>query len=304
MTDPRHARAGPDATAQLPPDDVLVAGIGALRDEVRGAEERAAERAVEAASSASADEARAVTDRRARLFWLPLVLLASIASSVLTAIVVDLWYGPRLDALSAVDAAQTATNQEIRRLVDDAARRAESANEELQARGLAPVPISEPGEASNAQVLVDAAVAQVLASLPPEQSAAPTAAQLAAAVANYLRENPITPIGPSPAQIAEAVAAYLEANPPGDGEDGEDGEDGADGKDGEPGPPPTAEEIQAAFVAYLQTNPDALCVRGGVFTLVQGVLATGGTFDFWTCVTATGPLPGDGGGGMIDLGGG
>ncbi|WP_223166461.1 hypothetical protein [Nonomuraea sp. SYSU D8015] len=108
----------------------------------------------------------------------------------------------------------------------------------------------------------------------------PTSAEISAAVAAYLRQNPPSSgRAPSKAEIAAAVSAYLRENPPPAGPRGEKGEpgetvtgppgpagepgkDGVDGKDstvpgpkGDPGPPPSAEQISAAVEAWLQANP-------------------------------------------------
>lgn len=228
-------------------------------------------------------EAREETDRRARRFWLPLVLVAAIGSSALTAIGTYVWLGPQLDALRTAQTATRAAADEIRRIAEEAALDAGAANNELAQRGQEQVPVPAPGEASDSEVLVAAATARVLAALPDSQPV--TAGAIAAEVANYLTRNPPTAVGPTMGQIADAVAAYLQANPPPRGQDGQDGRDGddgddgrdgvtppcmsepnqcrgEDGQDGEAGRTPTADEIRAALDAYFVDNPIPPCPPG------------------------------------------
>jgi hypothetical protein len=235
-------------------------------------------------------EAREETDRRARRFWLPLVLVAAVASSAATAIGTYFWLAPQINELRTEQTATRAAADEVRRIADEAAADAAAANAELASRGQEQVPVPAPGEASDSEVLVAAATARVLASLPDSQPV--TAGAIAAEVANYLTRNPPTPVGPTMGQIADAVAAYLQANPPPrgqDGQDGRNGDDGADGRDGvtppcmsEPnqcrgedgedgqdGPPPTAEEIRAALDAYFVDNPIPPCPPGTSLQPVQ-----------------------------------
>jgi hypothetical protein len=85
-------------------------------------------------------------------------------------------------------------------------------------------------------------------------------AQIAAAVINYLTENPPAPGEPGPPpsdeQISNAVAVYLAANPPPAGPPGEDGSDGEDAE------PLTSEQIQAELDAYLEAHPLPRCDPG------------------------------------------
>lgn len=91
---------------------------------------------------------------------------------------------------------------------------------------------------------------------------APTQAEVAAAVAAYLRANPPAKgRPPTMTEILTAVTEYLTEHPPpagpsgAPGTDGSDGRDGTDGKDGNPGPPPTDEQIRTAVEAYLREHP-------------------------------------------------
>lgn len=154
-----------------------------------------------------------------------------------------------LTALAAVALAREAqTNSEAavvvatatQKQVDAALAKLNEANDELMARGQAPVPA--PREAEPAEAIAAAVLAQVLAQLPP----VPTADEVAQRIVPAVTANVL---GPTRAELAEQVAAYLQANPPPPGVDGEDG------VDGEPGRPPTQEEIDAAVAAYLQAHP-------------------------------------------------
>lgn len=190
---------------------------------------------------------------------------------------------------------QDATDAAISILRDQANQAKEAgdkANEQLAARGQAIVPIPQPGQAPDTEVIVSAATARVLASLPSLQ---PTAAELGGAVAQYLAANPVTPAGPSPSEIAATLAGYLATNPPPSGPRGESGAPGQPGEGGPQGPkgdkgdPPTAEEIQAALAQYVRDNPDVLCPRGGSFAQLRVQLVDGGSADTYACVVATNP---------------
>lgn len=211
--------------------------------------------------------------------WVPwvvagAVLVSLLVSSAVAVAVVGL-YGRQADTAAAVT--------EVRRLAEQGYTLGETANAELSRRGQQTVPIPEPGTRDDGEVLVAAATARVLASLPDNR---PTAAEIGAAVAQYVAANQ-SRFGPSPQQISAAVAAHLEENPPPSGppgEPGQDGEPGAKGEKGDKGDPPTQQEIQAAFDAYIRDNPNALCPRGGSFAQLRVQLADGGTADTWTCV--------------------
>lgn len=147
-------------------------------------------------------------------------------------------------------------------------------------------PQGEPGPGpSDAQVY--AAVAAYLVDNP-VTAEGPSSAEIATAVANYLSEYPP---GPTPAQVAAAVAEYLTANPPAAGAAGANGTDGADGAagvdgapgppgpegpQGETGPPPSAEDVAAAVQEWMDANPFPDC--------------EGGTWEPYTVVTTAGPI--------------
>jgi hypothetical protein len=252
-------------------DQRLHDGLQGLRDQVE-ASTVVPRRAVR--------EARAATDRRARRFWLPLVLVAAITSSASTAIGTYFGLAPELDELRTAQTASAAAAEEVRRIAEEAAQQASAANAELASRGQETVPVPAPGQAPDSEILVAAATARVLAELPDSQPV--TASAIAQEVASYLQANPPTPVGPTMGQIADAVAAYLQANPPPAGEDGQDGESppclsepnqcrgeqgergprGEQGPKGEPGRPPTAEEIRTALDAYFVENPIPYCPPG------------------------------------------
>lgn len=246
--------------------------IEQLRGEV---EAEAAEAAVEAGRVGAVVAARR---------WVPWTVAGVLLVSILTAaatVTMFGYLGNRVEGLGT-------SVGEVRKLAQDAKTAGDLANSELARRGQQQVPIPQPGVAQDSDVLVAAAAARVLASLP---DPSPTAAELGAAVAQYVAAN-ASRFSPSPLQISSAVAAYLEENPPAPGEQGEPGVDGKDGKPGakgDKGDPPTAAEIQAAFAAYVRDNPDALCPRGGSFAQLRIALADGGTADTWTCVVQVQP---------------
>lgn len=90
-----------------------------------------------------------------------------------------------------------------------------------------------------------------IASMPVIKGRPPTAAEIQAAVSDYLNTNP--PAGGEDGtdgqnvteeQVAAAVAAYLEANPPAAGEDGTDGSDASE------------VDIAASVSLYFQNHPE------------------------------------------------
>lgn len=240
--------------------------------------------AVESETAAVAQHTAEATVDRAGRRWLPfimagVVVVAFLISAAVALAVIDL-YARQTQVSAAVS--------EIRQLAEDAKTTGEAANAELERRGQQPVPIPQPGQAQDSDVLVASAAARVLASLPDLR---PSADELGAAIAQYVSANS-SRFGPSPQQLAATTATYFEANPPPSGQpgvDGKDGEPGAKGEKGDKGDPPTQQEIQAAFEAYIRDNPDALCPRGGSFAQLRVQLADGGTADTWQCVVAITP---------------
>lgn len=245
------------------------------------------------AAETAAAEARNVVLRR---YWPRLVVAMAAVSLAISVFVV--WAVSGLsDQQAATDAAVSVLSTQAR----EAKASGDKANTELAARGQATVPIPQPGQAADTEVIVSAATARVLASLP---NLHPTAAELGQAVARYVAANPIQAPGPTPLQISTALAGYLATNPPPKGERGEtgatgktgdqgakgdQGEKGDKGDRGEDGHTPTTEEIQAAFADYLRSHPDALCPRGGTFAQLTVRTENGGTADVYTCVVATYP---------------
>lgn len=243
-------------------------------------------------------EAREATNKRARV-WLPLVLVAAVGASVLTAVGMYFYFGPQIDQLRLQQTAQIFAAAEVERVAREAAEQAAAANVELRSRGQATVPVPTVGLANDADVLTAAATARVLAALPDAQPV--TAGAIAQAVADFMARNPVTPVSPTAGQIADSVAAFLTANPPAagapgaagmpgtpgeagqpgtpgePGPSGEPGVPGMDGEPGEPGPPPTAEAIRAALDDFLTDNPIPPCPAGTSLQEVQfGTLGPAG----------------------------
>jgi hypothetical protein len=237
------------------------------------------------------------------------VRIALGAALAISTLVSGIALGVAVIALSSVG--ETAARQELteqglianRDLAEKAAKTAEQANAVLTSQGKAPVPVPSPDE-DPTETLVAAAAAQVLAKIPDPR---PTEAQLGQAIAEYMVLNPV---GASPGAISQSVAGYLVANPPPPGpqgeqgergrpgENGTDGKDGADGADGKPGPPPSTEDIQGAFVAYIQANPGflsgALCASyGDNFNVANDLVAADGTqYTLYGCIAAVTPPAG------------
>ena len=176
-------------------------------------------------------------------------------------------------------------------LAEKAYQAAQAANSQLTARGQTPVPVPPPSDDDPTSTIVAASAARVLAQLPPVPSAEQVAQRLAA---DQILNPPATPV----AQVSAVVASYLQANPPPKGEPGERGQPGENGKngaDGKDAPPPTDEQIQGAFIAYVQEHPDflpsQLCANYGQnFNRAQDLVAQDGTrYTLYGCITAVVP---------------
>jgi hypothetical protein len=179
-------------------------------------------------------------------------------------------------------------------LAEKAYQAAQAANGQLTARGQTPVPIPPPSDNDPTSTIVAASAARVLAQLPQ----VPTAQQVAQRLASdQLLNPPAVPV----AQVSAVVASYLQANPPPKGEPGtpgekgQPGENGQNGQDGRDAPPPTDEQIQGAFVAYVEAHPDflpsQLCANYGQnFNRAQDLVAQDGTrYTLYGCITAVVP---------------
>lgn len=243
-----------------------------------------------------------------RKYWprrvVPMLVLVAFLVSLCTAFFVANLYSHQ----TATDAAVSALRSQAEQLKVQG----DQANAQLKARGQSTVPIPNPGTGVDTDVIVSSATAKVLASLPDLH---PTAGQLGQAVATYLAANPITPQGPSSGQLSSALAGYFATNPPPSGPAGPTGAAGATGAPGPTGTPgsngtngqggvqgpagpqgpqgdsPTAQQIQDAFVAYVQAHPDSVCTKGGAMTLVRLILADGSQADSYVCVVSQTPAP-------------
>lgn len=220
MTDP----------APHPTEDDMLAARKAERT-VAQQYEVAAGQATRAVRRVAGEEARKVSRRWGLIAALFAVLL-SLGVSVAA-------YGTAASA--------TALATSTKQTVDTALGRLGDANRALTARGQEPVPT--PPDATPAEAIQSAVLAQVLASLPASPTPAdvasriqgavvaqilgPTQDQLSTLVANYFAAHPPQP-GPAPsdAQIRAAVDASLAANPPASGRDGSNGQPGKDGQNG------------------------------------------------------------------------
>lgn len=230
--------------------------------------------------------------------WPKIAVAVAVLSLVVSGVTV--W---GLSGLYDTQASTDAAVSVLRTQATEAKASGDRANAELAARGQPPVPIPQPGQAPDSDVIAAGAAARVLASLPDVR---PTAAELGGAVARYIAANPIS--GPTPLQISTALAGYLATSPPPSGPKGDPGATGQPGKPGdkgapgdkgdkgdpgERGPAPTAEQIQTEFAAYLRANPDALCPQGGVFGRVTVPVVDGGgrpgSRVIYTCVVTDDP---------------
>lgn len=117
---------------------------------------------------------------------------------------------------------------------------------------------------------------------PPAAGRAPTAAEIAIAVINYLTANPVVGErgpGPTADQVASAVKEYLTANPPAAGPKGDDG------------PGPTADQVAAAVQAYMTAHPLPQCAPGYEAQAHQVVTTDAGSVDSVVCVKLPDPSP-------------
>lgn len=279
-------------------EDPRTRGQHAL-DNLGDAMHEVAETAPETAKDAARREIRA---------WWPRIVAANAAVSIVLAVVLALVLGEVRGQGAQIDDLQAAAEQ--------AKPQGEAANDELERRGQEPVDIPEPGEGADLDVIVAAATARVLASIP---DPSPTAAELGAAIARHMATNP--PPGPSAAQLSATLAGYLATNPipPGQpgadcdpnvrpecrGPQGEQGDQGEPGTDGDDGHTPTEGEIQVAFVSFVEANPDflpaALCQGRGSFAPAEVRAADGGTVTGYLCITSS--TPPESGPGLPILGG-
>lgn len=213
---------------------------------------------------------------------LVLVLIYLVASTVWTQVTAD---QATEDKEAVQEQAKAAVNP-----VDQLCAEGGLVAEELNRRGacekareVLESPDPTPGVAGPSRQDIAAAVADYLRDNPPAPGRPPTVGEITAAVATYLTENPPVPgRPPTPTEIATAVAGYLQENPP------------PSGQDGAAGPPPTSEQIAAAVNDYLQTNPPPpgppgpagpVCPDGYELRPVVAVTADGGTYtDAVQCV--------------------
>lgn len=254
-------------------------------------------RAVDQAESSIEHKLDGKTSRRdvVRISVIVAVVVAVFGAAVSIGVsAIALGQSIRVRDATEAQAQQLATNQELARKAYEAAQ---AANGQLTARGQTPVPVPPPNPDDPTGTIVAASAARVLAQLPP----APTAEQVAQRLASdQLLNPPPVPV----AQVSAVVASYLQANPPpkGDpgtpGATGQPGKNGEDGRDGKDAPPPTDEQIQAAFVAYVQAHPDflpsQLCANYGQnFNRAQDLVAQDGTrYTLYGCITqVTPPTP-------------
>lgn len=253
---PRHELH--DTARYEPEQDMLDA-----RADERDAVEQAAIAADEALPQwveKTATEAAQRASRRYGLVGALFAALIAVGVAVLSLSVAQAAAGEAGEARALSSSAQQTVN--------DALAKLEAANEQLEARGQEPV--QAPPDPAPAEAIQAAVLAQVLAQLPPaptaEQVAAvvqpavaaqvvgPSREQIARLVADYFAQNPTA------AQIQAAVDNFLARNPPergpkgdkGDsppclsepaqcrGQDGTNGSAGQDGQDGQRGPAPNS----------------------------------------------------------------
>lgn len=236
---PRHELL--DTTRYEPEQDMLDA-----RQDERDVVEQAAIAADEALPQwveKTATEAAERTSRRYGLVATLFAALIAVGVAVLSLSVAQAAAGEAGEARALSSAAKQTVN--------DALAKLDAANEQLEARGQEPV--QAPPDPAPADAIQAAVLAQVLAQLPPaptaEQVAAvvqpavaaqvvgPSRDQIAQLVADYFAQNPTA------AQIQAAVDNYLIRNPPERGPEGAAGKDGENGKDGE-SPPCLSEPTQ------------------------------------------------------------
>lgn len=227
--------------------------------------------------------------QRVRWLLVAAILLYLIASNVWTQVTADEAQETATEATEDREAAQEQAKDALNP-VDQLCAEGGAVAEELNRRGAcqkarevleSPDPEPDPGGPSRQDIA--AAVADYLRENPPPQGRPPTVGEITSAVGVFLTENPPQPgRPPTPTEIATAAADYLTANPPASGQDGDDA------------PPPTAEQIAAAVNDYLQANPPPpgppgqagpICPEGYELRQVVAVTADGGTYtDALQCV--------------------
>lgn len=186
------------------------------------------------------------------------------------------------DAIAKQEAAQR-VQRANERLAQRAYDQAQMANQRLQARGEAPVPVPNPDSADPADVLAASAVPIVLARLKDLNAATPE--KIGQAVADYIATNPQ---GPTTETLSALLAQYLRDNPPERGPSGQDGITppcvlepnqcrGADGKT------PSAEEITAVVNQVCAGYPGGTC-KGSPGEPPMGWTVTDQLNNTYTCV--------------------
>lgn len=153
--------------------------------------------------------------------------------------------------------------------------------DKVRANPTAPIPSPSTSVVGPSDAQVYAAVADYFKSHP----VGPTPADIAAAVVNYLTAHP-APAGPkgdagaapTADQLATAVANFCgQDSAPCRGPAGEKGDTGATG------PGPTADQLADAVRSYVQANPLPTCPDGTTAT-AETVLTTSGPVDAVICV--------------------
>lgn len=236
---PRHELWDPDA----PPTAVEVQ---AAQEESREALEQSEMAAGRLEHEHVERVATRTARRESRKYGLWGAVFAALIAVGISVLAVSLAEKASANADQAALSAQSAQHT-----VDDALAELNAANKQLQERGQAPV--QAPADPDPSEAIQAAVLAKVLAQLPAaptaEQVAAvlqpavvaqvtgPTRDQLAQLVADYFAQNPTA------AQIQAAVDNYLNRNPPAPGPKGDKGDDGKAGKDGD-SPPCLSEPAQ------------------------------------------------------------
>lgn len=163
---------------------------------------------------------------------------------------------PAKDASNAA-LALCARNDDVARALRQAGVCAASENVRKAAREPEPKTVQgEPGRPPTAGE-IRAAVADYLRDNPPPAGRPPTTDEVAAAVSDHMRRNPPEPgRSPTTQEIADAVADYC-AN---DACVGPEGSTGPQGPVGPQGPGPTATQIEEAVQKYCRNRPSETCL--------------------------------------------
>lgn len=278
-----------------PFERTLAEGMGRLRDALRHAPEAARDEARQVMESDElVDRVLGILvptmDQRFRRKYYPRMMFGLVIILLIMAVGGTIIFNQlsMVNSKTAADlAAQSISLKQQESTLTAFQQQLDIANAKLIAQGQPPVaspPDPQPNAPDQVRLATAAATASTLAQLPATKLAKPNADDLGKAIADYLVLHPVTPLGPTPDQISAGLATYFADHPV------KPGPAGPTGSPGPSGPPPTSDEIMAAFTKAAATNPQILCPRG-TYGSRQLMLVGGGSTMQYGCFGDDVPPP-------------